>query len=94
MNTNFQMLRELLEKYHPKQRGWSSEEEIKLIEETLHIAEMDILALRNLRDFTVMFLSREAKEKETTKNIMENWDRMSAITHIIDIEILNKGGEV
>jgi len=94
MNTNFQMLRELLNKYHPKQRGFASNEEIKIIKETLHLAEMDILALRNLRDFTVMFLSREAKENETTENIMENWDRMSAITHIIDTEISNKGGEV
>lgn len=88
MNTNFQMLRELLEKYHPQQRGWLSEEEIKLIKETLHIAEMDILALRNLRDFTVAFISN--KENDT----IENWDRMSAITHLIDIEIMEKGGEV
>lgn len=94
MNTNFQMLRELLEKYHPKQRGWVSAEETKLIKETLHITEMDILALRNLRDFTVMFLSREAKENETTENIMENWDRMSAITYVIDTEISDRGGEV
>lgn len=94
MNTNFQMLRELLEIYHPKTRGWVSAEEIKLIKETLHIAEMDILALRNLRDFTVMFLSEEAKENETIENIMANWDRMSAITHLIDTEIIDKGGEV
>lgn len=88
MNTNFQMLRELLEVYHPQQRGWLSEEEIKLIKETLHIAEMNILALRNLRDFTVAFMCN--KEDDTR----ENWDRMSAITHIIDIEIMEKGGEV
>lgn len=94
MNTNFQMLRELLEKYHPQQRHFISAEETKLIKETLHIAEMDILALRNLRDFIVMFLTIEAKENETTENIMENWDKMSAITYVIDTEIINKGGEV
>lgn len=94
MDTNFQMLRELLGKYQPKQRHFISVEETKLIKETLHIAEMDILALRNLRDFTVMFLSREAKENETTENIMENWDKMSAITYVIDAEIAEKGGEV
>ena len=88
MNTNFQMLKELLEKYHPKQRGFISAEEIKLIKETLHIAEMDILALRNLRDFTVAFISSK------TDDTIEDWDRMSAITHLIDIEILTKGGEV
>lgn len=88
MNTNFQMLRELLEKYHPQQRGWVSIEESKLIEETLHLAEMDILALRNLRDFTVAFIGN--KENDT----IENWDRMSAITYIIDTIISQKGGEV
>ena len=87
MNTNFQMLRELLEKYHPQERGWVSAEESKLIEEILHLAEMDILALRNLRDFTVVFLGH--KEPST-----EDWDRMSAITYVIDTEISQKGGEV
>lgn len=41
MNTNFQMLRELLEKYTPKTMGFISEEEKELIIETLHIKEMD-----------------------------------------------------
>lgn len=94
MNTNFQMLRELLEQYHPQKRGFVLDEEMELIENILHLKEMNVLALRNLRDFTVLFLSREAKENETTKSIMENWDKMSAITYIIDMEIFNKGGEV
>lgn len=88
MNTNFQMLRELLEIYHPRQRGFISEEEMKLVKETLHIAEMDILALRNLRDFTVIFISNE------TDSTREDWDIMSAITYVIDTEILQKDGEV
>lgn len=88
MDTNFQMLKELLEVYHPQQRGFSSYGEIKLIKETLHIAEMDILALRNLRDFTVAFIGNN---ENSTR---EDWDRMSAITHIIDIEIMEKVREV
>lgn len=88
MKTNFQMLKELLEKYHPQTKGFVSAEESKLIKETLHLAEMDILALRNLRDFTVAFIGN--KENDTR----EDWDRMSAITHIIDVEIYSKGGEV
>jgi hypothetical protein len=88
------MLRELLKIYHPQTRGFISNEEFKIVKETLHIAEMDILALRNLRDFTVMFLTQEAKENETTENIMENWDKMSAIVYVIDTEISQKGGEV
>ena len=86
MNTNFQMLRELLEKYHPVQRGIMSITETALIRETLHINEMDILQLRNLRDFTVLHLGRSEK--------MEDWDRMSAIATVIDMRISELGGEV
>ena len=88
MKTNFQMLKELLEKYHPQTRGFISVEESKLIKETLHLAEMDILALRNLRDITVEFIGN--KDNDT----IEDWDRMSAICTIIDNEIFKQGGEV
>ena len=86
MKTNFQMLKELLEKYHPEQRGMMNITETNLIRETLHINEMDILQLRNLRDFTVLHLGRSDK--------MEDWDRMSAITYVIDCTIIELGGEV
>ncbi len=86
MNTNFQMLKELLEKYHPVQRGMMNITETTLIRETLHINEMDVLQLRNLRDFTVLHLGRSEK--------MEDWDRMSAITTVIDVRINELGGEV
>lgn len=86
MKTNYLMLKDLLEKYHPEQRGIMSRVESMLIKETLHINEMDILQLRNLRDFTVEFMSRSEK--------MEDWDRMSAITYAIDLRIVELGGEV
>lgn len=86
MDTNFHMLRDLLEKYHPVERGIMNLAEHTLIRETLHIEEMDILQLRNLRDFTVEYLGRSKK--------MEDWDRMSAITHVIDMRIFEFGGEV
>lgn len=88
MQTNFQMLKELLEKYHPQTRGFISVEESKLIKETLHLAEMDTLALRNLRDFTVAFVV------DKTNDTVEDWDRMSAICTVIDNEIFKQGGEV
>ena len=94
MNTNFQMLRELLEQYHPQERGFILDDEMELIENILHLKEMDILALRNLRDFTVLFLNREAKENEITENIIENLDKMSAIAFVIDMKITQKGREV
>ena len=86
MKTNFQMLRELLEKYHPKTRGMLSGEEYKLVVDTLHLSEMDVLQLRNLRDFTVVHMGRSED--------MEDWDRMSAITYCIDSKIVELGGEV
>lgn len=86
MNTNHLMMQELLKQYHPKERGIISNEEMKLVEETLCLSEMGILSLRNLRDYVVLKLSRSEK--------MEDWDRMSAITFCIDLKIINLGGEV
>ena len=86
MKTNFIMLKELLETYHPEDMGFVSYDERLLIEKTLHLHEMDILALRNLRDFVVLFLSHREDR--------ESWDQMSAITHVIDMEISYKGGIV
>ena len=86
METNFHMLKDLLEKYHPEQRGLVTLREINLIKDTLHLGKMDELQLRNLRDFTVVYISKSEK--------MEDWDKMSAITHIIDMRIGQLGGEV
>lgn len=86
MKTNFQMLRELLEKYHPKERGMITGNEYNLVIKTLCLDEMDILQLRNVRDFTVAHMGRSEK--------MEDWDRMSAITYCIDSKIVELGGEV
>jgi hypothetical protein len=87
MNTNYLMLRELLEVYHPKTKGIVSTAEQSLICNTLHIKDMaDIIALRNLRDFIVLFLCNEDDS--------ESWDKMSAIINVIDTEIFSRGGEV
>ena len=86
MKTNFQMLMELLEKYHPERRGMISGDEYKFIVDMLHLSEMEVLQLRNLRDFTVAHMSMSED--------MEDWDRMSAITYCIDSAIVSLGGEV
>lgn len=86
MKTNSLMLKELLKTYEPKQEMFSTPEEVKLIEETLCIKKMDILALRNLRDYVVVRLCGQGN--------MKDWDKMSAITHIIDCQIIKLGGEV
>jgi hypothetical protein len=86
MNTNHLMLKELKEKYHPVSMGVVSTEEAALIKETLCLEKMDVLALRNLRDFTTASMSHSNK--------MEDWDKMSAIVYVIDRQIVEMGGEV
>ena len=86
MKTNHLMLKELLGQYHPKGRGMLLNEEYDLIGEVLCLKEMDVLALRNLRDFVVASMSGLASH--------EDWDRMSAITFRIDCAIVELGGEV
>ncbi|MDO4975239.1 MAG: hypothetical protein Q4E61_02845 [Alphaproteobacteria bacterium] len=88
MDTNYQMLMSLYEKFHPKQQMYSTESEISLIKDTLFIDNMSILELRNLRDMTVMFF--EGKND----NLVEKMDKISAITHVIDCKIVELGGEV
>lgn len=86
METNFHMLRELLKNYHPAQRGMLSGDEYKLVTDMLHLTEMNVLQLRNLRDFTVSHMGRSDK--------MEDWDRMSAITYCIDARLVDLGYEI
>ena len=88
MKTNFQMIRELNKIYNPKEKGIVLNEEIILIKKTLHLEEMDILQLRNLRDFVVLYLSNFENDRTSLT------DKISAITAVIDNEIFNKGGEV
>lgn len=89
-NTNFQNLRELLKSYTPKTFGVATVEECNLIRGSLQLEEMEIIDLRNLRDFAVLFFSRKNEEKPDRVDM----DRMSAITAVIDKEIIKKGGEV
>ena len=85
--TNFTMVRELDKKYHPQTRGIVSLQEENLIKETLQLRNATELELRNMRDFVVLYLSSKEDKVET-------WDKMSAITHVIDIILFSKGCEV
>lgn len=88
MDTNYQMLLKLLKNFKPQQRGFLTAHEVDLIAKTLCLNQMNVLQLRNLRDFTVLFLS-------TCKgNEMDLMDKMSGITSVIDDFIINNGGEV
>lgn len=88
--TNYQDMKKLMEVYHPEVRGFISNKEETLIAHTLHLDQRDILNLRNLRDFVVLFLSNCNKEELE----IENMDKMSAITCVIDQKIWNLDGEI
>lgn len=84
--TNFQMLRQLKD-FRVAEYGILTECEAAHIKEVLHIAGMpDEVSLRNLRDFSVVLLSREGDD--------DKHDLMSAITALIDQELFERGYEV
>lgn len=89
MDTNYQMLLKLNEEYDALEhtRGIVTMKEIYLINEKLHLDEMSILDLRNLRDFIVCHFSTQDKE-------FKELDKMSAYVAVIDNKIFNLGGEV
>jgi hypothetical protein len=93
MRTNFENIKALEENYIPKRRGVVSASEILMIKYWLQIREMSVLELRNLRDFVVMFYSIQENIEDTEKMI-DRIDKMSAITHVIDSELLNREVEI
>lgn len=90
LQTNFYSLKELLTLYIPEKRGFVTAAEEKLIKTQLEIDRRDIMDLRNLRDFVVLYLSSRHNKTEELIDL----DRMSAITAIIDYQIVKLGGEV
>ena len=84
--TNHLMLSALLKLYHPKEKGILSVDEHVLIKETLQFENRTAIELKNLRDFVVARLGKS--------DDLEDWDRMSAITHCIDMELVKRGVEV
>lgn len=61
-----------------------------LIRQALHLDRRDILDLRNLRDFVIVFFDKDREKAE----FWENMDKMSAITAMIDQKIWELGGEI
>ena len=88
--TNFTLVRELDEKYHPQTRGILSAQEVSLIKETLELENATELELRNMRDFVVMFLGNKSDKSDGMID-WESWDKMSAITAVIDTVLFDKG---
>lgn len=96
MKTNFQMIREL-DGFVPEHRGILSNKEVQHIASALHVAEMDELGLRNLRDFAVMYFHRKVERLEKDSNVEEMYkalDVLSAVTGVIDNQLWSIGAEV
>lgn len=90
MESNFQMLRKF--KYEPEHTGWCNKDEVKMIENHFKIQERSNVELQNLRDFVVMFYSRQIDRDD--ENYMKLSDTMSAITGVIDHHKFHRGMEV
>lgn len=88
--TNFQLIRELKKTYGSRTHtfGFLTDGEAEEISKTLRLKEMNILALRNLRDFTVAIWADHDDES------FKKMDEISAITYVIDMQIVSLGGEV
>lgn len=88
--TNFLLIRELDEQYHPQRRGYLNPQEVELVKKTLELETATELELRNMRDFVVIYLGNKS-EKTDGGTDWEAWDKMSAITHVIDTVLFDKG---
>lgn len=93
MKTNFQNLRELDKQYTPQVRGVINPVEICMVKRILDMDTMTEIELRNLRDFVVMFYSKH-KDIEDMDTMLKRIDKMSAITAVIDSELIDKGYEI
>lgn len=89
--TDFQMLKELQD-FFPETIGIISGEERELIEKVLEIKKRDVLSLRNLRNFVVLFYDRE--RDATHEDMIRDRDKMSAICAVIDSALFALGAEV
>lgn len=90
MQSNFQMYLNLIKVFHPQTRGFVTEQEMQLIENVLHLKEMDGLQLQNLRDFVVLAMSDHDPNEDYAVG-RDRVDRMSAIVFVIDMALSKAG---
>lgn len=88
--TNHQMYSKLKNDLQLQEFGCISGEEARKIKEGLHLEEMDLLGLRNLRDFVVASTDIDRNSPLHDRDL----DFMSATTCVIDGEISRRGFEV
>lgn len=94
---DFIYVRNLLKEFHPQERDFINAQEKELVTKTLLLKSRDILSLRNLRNLVVAVTANRvdrAERYKTVEDYLEESDRQSAIVHVIDMFIFEKGGEV
>lgn len=88
MRTFYQMISSL--EYEPKDRSFTSEEEIKMLDKHFGLSEMSLLDLQNLRDMFVLLYTHY----RTLNRDKFSTNAMMSVTAVIDHFKLRKGGEV
>lgn len=84
-DTDFVLIQRLAAVYKPQQRGIVTGLEIQQIKGCLQIERRTVISLRNLRNAVVAM--RDLFKEDIS-------DKVSAITHVIDGELLNRGVEI
>lgn len=92
--TDYHLISELKSRYTSAQTGIVNSSEIALIRETLELSSRNDIELQNARDMVVMLYSQWAgfqREKNNAPSAMQIMNALSAITHVIDMEKVNRG---
>lgn len=92
MKSNYQMLVEIKD-WKPQEHMIISEDKANFIISHFKIKERSDIELQNLRDFVVLYYSTQVKKTDSIV-YMDEMDKMSAITYIIDDEKYHRGMEV
>lgn len=94
MRTYYMMIQSL-RGYNPVKRGFTSEEEFKMIDSHFGLSKMSLLELMNLRDMVVLSYERWLDmATDDFKKQMELIDAMQSITAVIDAFKYKAGAEV
>ncbi len=83
-----------LQAYTPKKSGIVSEDEVKMIRDTLELSERNMIELQNIRDMVVMLYTWWNDGERKAGGNVDYRDAMSAITSVIDAEKVRRGMEV
>lgn len=92
MKSNYQMLLGIKD-WKPQTHMIISEDEANFIISHFKIKKRSDIELQNLRDFIVLYYSAHVKNIDG-EVYMDEMDKMSAITYVIDDEKYHRGMEV